>query len=180
MAVYFFRKMQEPSEQSLNARVGHYLCEDPWFALYILILAFELVWVIMGSVWESQSADDESCDSLGPVSIAVVVLTWIYLCVGSTVFCCAWCCNAFNEESRRPQHGGGFMPSVFGFSAGRASGGQSPGRGGATMGLWNPFGSSSPRSTGGQPGATGGGFREPPSQPQSRPQRAIPVARVVN
>ena len=70
------------------------------------------------------------------------------------------------------------MPSVFGLSTGRASGGHSPGRGGATMGatLWNPFGSSSPRSTGGQPGATGGGFREPPSQPQ----RAIPVARVVN
>jgi hypothetical protein len=99
---YVFACMQKPfdasrrEDASMKARFHHLLCWDPWFAVYILVALFELVWLIMGSVWIDEAS---GCDSsTHSATLAFLVIGWVYLSLGFLIFWCSWCCDCVSDR----------------------------------------------------------------------------------
>jgi len=107
MSIYLFNVMQkpfnadDPTDRTLNARVQQMLCYDPWFAVYIILAIFQIVWLIMGSIWESGDVGEKKeCDAYSPVVIVSLVLAWVYVCFGVLFFTCSWCCSATQDAAQ--------------------------------------------------------------------------------
>jgi hypothetical protein len=98
MSGYVFRLMQQPfdpnnaKDRDLDARINTLLCDDPGFALYILVALFQFVWLVVGAVWEAQYGSD--CENNeNTVMVVVLILSWIYVIVAMMVFLLSWCCS---------------------------------------------------------------------------------------
>jgi magnesium-transporting ATPase (P-type) len=129
-SIYMFKVMQKPfdpsnpKDRNLNARVQEMLCYDLWFAGYILVGLFQFVWLILGSVWQGD-ATESACDQNSTIVMVVVIFSWIFLAVASTVFVCSWCCSAADEGIQHAQRdlesnrvGSAMMGNFFGTKQG--------------------------------------------------------------
>jgi len=100
---YVFARMQRPfdtnraEDANIRARFHHMMCWDPWFALYIIIAIFDLVWLVLGVVWIS-NADASCSSSTQAATVAFVAIGWVYLGLGALIFWCSWCCDCVSDQ----------------------------------------------------------------------------------
>lgn len=90
-----------PSAGSLN-RVKGVLCNDPWVALYILILVAFSVWQVMGITGLSGKA--KGCTDSNDVSTQMVlsiICGFIFIFLGLCAFVSSLCCSVSRRNFRR-------------------------------------------------------------------------------
>ena len=106
-SVYLAHRVTNRTDEALRdkhtswERISYLLCHDPWIALYLLIVLFDVVWLVIGSMWSLGGSmdDDASCGSgvFGNVRIALG-LGWFYLILGPSVLSCNLCCVCCDKK----------------------------------------------------------------------------------
>ena len=100
-SVYAARRVANRTDAALRtrnsslARISYLMCHDPWIALYLLIVAFFVAWLITGSVWalnDSMASSPACARDLGDRVSLALGLGWAHFCAAPSVLACALCC----------------------------------------------------------------------------------------
>jgi len=95
-SVYLASRVANKTDEKLRdkhtawERISYLLCHDPWIAIYLLIVIFDVSWLVIGSGWSINGRFGD-CDMGGNVRI-VMGLGWSYLILGPSVLSCNLCC----------------------------------------------------------------------------------------
>ena len=73
-------------------RIKYLLCHDCWMAIYLLIVAFYVVWLFVGSTWLFGNSFNDCDESIRSSVFTVLGIGWAFLFIGPAVLSCNLCC----------------------------------------------------------------------------------------
>ena len=86
------------------------MCYDPGMACYILWATVQFVWLILAPVWvgeysdsndDDSSANNNTCNTVSEVVIALMAINWSYLFIGFLFYFCSWCCSCCDDTAQK-------------------------------------------------------------------------------
>jgi hypothetical protein len=95
-SIYLASRVANKTDEKLRdkhtawERISYLLCHDPWVAIYLLVVVFDVAWLVIGSGW-SINGSLYDCDVDSNVAI-VLGFGWFYLVLGPAVLSCNLCC----------------------------------------------------------------------------------------
>jgi len=86
----------DPKDKDYMARMNHLLCYDPFVACYLVVVAFQVAWQILGHVVRPTTGAS-TCDARTlEMADAAFIIVWVFLGIGAATLACSYlaeCCS---------------------------------------------------------------------------------------